>query len=98
MVHLLIRHKVKDFTCWKAAFDAAFTFRKDAGESSFRLYQDMNDPLDVTLWFEWESAASAEAFVASEELARQMSLAGVEGKPEIRILHEMHAMRRTAAD
>jgi quinol monooxygenase YgiN len=98
MVHLLIRHKVKDFASWKAVFDAAFTFRKAGGESSFRLYQEINDPSDVTLWFEWESAASAEKFVASEELARQMKLAGVEGKPEIRILREMLAMRRTAAD
>jgi quinol monooxygenase YgiN len=98
MVHLLIHHKVKDFNSWKAAFDAAFAFRKDAGEASFRLYQEIDDPLDVTLWFEWESAESAEKFVASEELARQMKLAGVEGKPEIRIVHEMLAMRRTAAD
>jgi quinol monooxygenase YgiN len=98
MVHLLIRHKVKEFESWKAAFDAAFTFRKNAGESSFHLYRDIHDPSDVTLWFEWESAASAEEFVASEELARQMQLAGVEGTPEMRILHEMLSMRRTAAD
>jgi quinol monooxygenase YgiN len=98
MVNVLIRHRVKDFHNWKEVFDSAFTFRKDAGESSFRLYQDIHDPSDVTLWFEWESAESAQKFVASEELARQMKLAGVEGKPEIRILQEMHAMRRTAAD
>jgi quinol monooxygenase YgiN len=98
MVHVLIHHKVKDFSSWKAAFDAAFTFRKDAGEVSFRLYQEINDPSDVTLWFEWESAESAEKFTASEELARQMKLAGVEGKIEIRIVRELLAMRRTAAD
>ncbi len=98
MVQILVHHKVKDFPSWKEVFDCAFTFRKDAGEVSFRLYQDIHDPADVTLWFEWESALSAEKFVASEELARQMKLAGVEGKPEIRVLHEMLAMRRTAAD
>ena len=98
MVYVLIHHRVKDFPSWKAVFDSAFQFRKDAGEVSFRLYHDIHDAADVTLWFEWENALSAGNFVASEELARQMKLAGVEGTPEIRVLHEMLAMRRTAAD
>jgi len=98
MVSLLIHHKVKDFSSWKVVFDSAFMLRKDSGESSFRIYHDVSDPNELTLWFEWESVASAEKFTKSEELARQMRLAGVEGKPDICIVQEIVSMRRTAAD
>jgi quinol monooxygenase YgiN len=98
MVNVLIHHKVKDFGSWKAAFDSAFMFRKDGGEVSFRIYHGVSDPNDITLWFEWESAAAAEKFVQSEELVRQMKLAGVEGKPDVSIVQEIMSMRRTAAD
>lgn len=98
MVIVLIHHKVNDFSRWKAVFDSAFMFRKDSGETSFRIYHDVSDPNDLTLWFEWESVASAQKFVKSEELVRQMELAGVEGKPDICVVQEIVSMRRTAAD
>lgn len=98
MVNLHVHHKVQDFHSWKLVFDAAFDFRKRAGEESVRVYQDINDPNDLTLWFEWESAESAKKFLQSDELARQMRLAGVDGTPHFHVLHEFHAMRKTAAD
>lgn len=98
MVHVLIRHKVSDFNKWKAEFDDAFMFRKNAGELAFHLYRDMTDPSDLTLLFEWESAESAQKFLGSEQLKREMNKAGVQGEPELRVLHEMVTMRKTAAD
>jgi len=98
MINVLIHHKVKDFSSWKAAFDSAFMFRKDGGETSFRIYHDITDPNDITLWFEWESVASAENFIKSEELVQQMKLAGVVSKPDICLVQEIVSMRRTAAD
>jgi hypothetical protein len=98
MVSVLIHHKVHDFNHWKAAFDSAFAFRKGSGEASVRIYHDVTNPNDLTLWLEWESVASANNFLDSEELERQMQLAGVEGKPGIRIMQEIVSMRRTAAD
>lgn len=98
MTSVLIHHKVTHFNTWKEAFDSTFMFRKDSGETSVHLYQAIHDANDVTLWFEWESAESAEKFVNSPEFARQMKLAGVEGRPDISVLHEVLAVRRTAAD
>jgi quinol monooxygenase YgiN len=98
MVHVLIRHKVADFNTWKAVFDAALMFRKNAGEHSFHLFRDANDPSDLTLVFEWETGERAEKFLKSEQLKREMMQAGVQGEPEMRILHEMVTMRKTAAD
>ncbi len=98
MINVHIHHKVREFHTWKQAFDAAFDFRKQAGEESFHVYQDIDDPNDLTLWFEWRSAESAEKFLKSDELARRMQQAGVEGKPHFHVLQEYHAMRKTAAD
>jgi len=98
MVHVLIRHRVSDFNQWKADFDNAFLFRQNSGEKSFHLFRDGNDPSDLTLLFEWESGESAEKFLKSDQLKREMKNAGVQGQPEMRVLHEMVTMRRTAAD
>lgn len=98
MVHVLIRHKVSDFNNWKAVFDAAFMLRKNAGERSFHLFRDADDPSDLTLLFEWENGEMAQNFLMSDQLRIEMKKAGVLGPPESRLLHEMMTMRRTAAD
>ena len=76
MVHVLMRHRVANFATWKTVFDAAFMLRKAAGERSFRLYHDVTDPSDLTLFFEWESAAMAERFLKSDQLKNEMQTAG----------------------
>jgi quinol monooxygenase YgiN len=98
MVHVLIHHKVASFEAWKAVFDSAFMMRKAAGERSFHLYHDVADPLDLTLFFEWESANMAERFLKSDQLKNEMQKAGVQGELECHILQELVTMRRTAAD
>lgn len=98
MVHVLVRHRVANFEAWKAVFDEAFMLRKSAGERNFHLYREVNDPSDLTLFFEWESAAMAERFLQSDQLKTAMQKAGVQGEPEFHILQELVTMRRTAAD
>jgi quinol monooxygenase YgiN len=98
MVHVLIHHKIASFGAWKAVFDAAFMMRKAAGERSFHLFHDISEPNDLTLFFEWETAAMAERFLNSDELKAEMQKAGVQGQPEFHILKELVSMRRTAAD
>ncbi len=98
MVHVLIHHKIANFETWKSVFDAAFMMRKAGGERSFHLFHDVADPNDLTLFFEWESAAMAERFLTSEQLKSEMKKAGVQGEPEFHILQELVSMRRTAAD
>lgn len=98
MVHVLIRHKVASFEAWKAVFDAAFMMRKSAGECSFRVYHDVRDPSNLTLFFEWDTADRADRFMKSDEVRAEMKKAGVQGEPEIQIMQELVSMRRTAAD
>ncbi len=53
MVHVLVRHKVADYTRWKEAFDSHLTSRKHAGETGCRLFHNVDDPRDLVLLLDW---------------------------------------------
>lgn len=98
MVHVLVRHKVADFPRWKESFDAYVLPRRRAGELSFRLFHTVEDPHDIVLLFDWESAEQARKFMTSAELRERMQQAGVQGDPEIQYLEDVRYVHRTAAD
>jgi quinol monooxygenase YgiN len=98
MVHVLVRHKVADFTRWKELFDSHLNARMRAGELGFRLFQGVNDPRDVTLLLDWDSVEHARQFMGSDDLRNKMQQAGVTGTPDIQYLEDVRAVRRTSAD
>jgi quinol monooxygenase YgiN len=98
MVHVMIRHKVTDFSKWKQAFDAHLNQRMGAGETGCRLFHAVDDPRDVTLLCDWDSLEGARRFMTSPDLRRTMKNAGVEGEPEIHYLQDAVSIRRTSAD
>jgi len=98
MVHVLLRHKVSDYSHWKEAFDAHLNTRMHAGELGFRLFQNVDDPRDVTLLLDWDTLEHARRFVGSEELRKAMQQAGVVGAPEVQYVEDARMVRRTAAD
>lgn len=98
MINLLIHHEVADYTAWKAAFDAAFEWRRKNGECGCRIFRSNGNVNDLTLFFEWESLEKARAFMASDELKARMANAGVKGAPRADFLTEVHSVRRSAAD
>lgn len=98
MVHVLIRHKVSDYTRWKAAFDAHLTSRKHAGETGCRLFHNVDDPRDLVLLLDWASIDEARKFMNSDELRQRMQEAGVQGAPDIQYLEDARAVHRSAAD
>ena len=95
MVHVLVRHKVSDFTRWKELFDSALNARMHAGELGFHLFQSVNDPRDVTLLLDWDSVEHARQFMGSDDLKTKMQAAGVVGTPEVQYLEDVRAVRRT---
>lgn len=98
MVHVLVHHKVTDYGRWKESFDSHLNARKHAGEVGFRLFHSVEDPSDVFLLLEWESAEEARKFMSSAELREKMQQAGVQGVPEIHYLESARALHRSAAD
>lgn len=88
MAYLFIRNKVKDYTAWKATFDAFIETRRAGGEKSYQIYHPDDDPNNLLLLFEWDSLANARAFMANPELKEAMGEAGVIEAPEAYFLEE----------
>lgn len=98
MVHMIIRHKVADYSRWKEAFDSHLNTRKAAGETEYRVLLSVDDPREVTLFFDWDSLERARRFVGSDDLKKAMQLAGVVGEPDVRFLEDARTVRRSSAD
>ena len=98
MVHMIIRHKVADYSRWKEAFDAHLNLRKAAGETEARVMVSVDDPHEVTLFFDWDRVDRARRFVGSEDLKQAMKQAGVVGDPDVRFLEDARTVRRSSAD
>lgn len=88
MEYVLIVHAVKDYKAWKQIFDDAAEIRKDAGEQSYYVLRDENDPNKIVHFSKWASLAQAKAFFESPRLVEIRRLAGVEA-PEFNYLHSL---------
>jgi heme-degrading monooxygenase HmoA len=88
MPHMMIHHKVRDFARWKPFFDKNESERKTSGSKSSQVLQNVDDPTDVFILFEWDTLENAKKFTMSEDLKKTMEEAGVIGKPHIHFLKE----------
>jgi len=98
MVHVLIRHKVADYSRWKEAFDSHLTSRKRAGESGCHVFHSVEDPREIVVLLDWQTIEEARKFMNSDELKQRMQTAGVQGSPEVQYLEDARAVHRTSAD
>ena len=83
MATLFVRHIVKEFGTWKAAYDAFDEERKTMGVTGQGVYQSEDNPNEVTLYHEFKNINSAKAFVDSPRLKEVMERAGVASAPDI---------------
>lgn len=88
MANLLIKHKVTDYSTWKAAFDEFIDARRAAGERAWRIWHTDDDPNNLVLLFEWDSLDNARSFMANPELKQVMERAGVTEQPDVLFLEE----------
>ena len=58
-----------------AAVNAAGVAARAVGDA---VYRDIDDPLQITVWHDFDDRAAAESFAASEDLKTTMAEAGVE--------------------
>jgi hypothetical protein len=86
MPHILVRHKVSDFSKWKSAYDTHAPARQEGGLKEEHLLRNMDDPNEVILLFEIKDLKKAREFTASANLREAMQDAGVVDKPDIYFL------------
>jgi quinol monooxygenase YgiN len=77
-----LRHTVAEFDVWQAGFISGESDRRAAGCTKEHVFQSSENPNDVLVVTEWDSADQAKTFIASPQLREAM--AGlVVGKPEV---------------
>jgi len=82
MVRLFARMNVADFETWRKVYDEFYGERSAMGVMGAAAFQLVDDPTDVTLWHDFETADVARAFVSSDALRNVMQRAGVQGEPQ----------------
>ena len=83
MVRMFVRHKVADYSAWRATYDSIERERTELGVTAHAVFQSVADRNDVTASHDFESQQAAEAFASSPVLRDAMQRAGVQGTPEI---------------
>lgn len=88
MTRMFIRHKVKDYTAWRKAYDAFDPERAALGVTGNHVFRSVDEPNDITVWHDFATTQAAKAFASSERLKTVMSQAGVEGPSEVWFVNE----------
>lgn len=88
MTDILVRHRVEQYDRWKNVFDKLVDTRKSSGEKSFRILRPEDDPDNLYLFFEWDSAEHAREFFKSPALKDAMQNGGVAEAPEIHFMKQ----------
>jgi hypothetical protein len=82
MVRLFVRVNVADYEPFRKVYDEFYGERVALGVMGDAAFQLVDDPNDVTVWHDFQTAEVARAFASSEALRDVMQRAGVEGEPE----------------
>jgi hypothetical protein len=79
----VVLHRVKDYDAWRQVYDGFADVQRQGGVRAEEVLRSVDDPNDVLVTHDFDDAASAKAFFASEELHDAMGRAGVEGEPRL---------------
>lgn len=83
MIRMFIRHDVDDYQQWRKAYDDFDEERRGMGVTGDAVFVGTGDDKDVTVWHDFDSLESAQAFAGSDRLREVMAGAGVAGQPQI---------------
>ena len=89
VAHAHVGFKVGNYEQWKEEYDASIEQRKAAGEISFQVFRNVDDPNTVTVLSVQESAEQVQAFMDSPELKARMEAAGITKMGQMLIMEEM---------
>ena len=88
MTALLIRHRVRRYDHWKAAFDADAAARQAYGARGERVFRGDADGDEVLVYLEWDGLERARLFARSDDLREALARAGVADRPDVWLLAE----------
>ena len=83
MIRMLVRHPVSDYAKWRKAYDEFDQERKGMGVMDHAVFQDVDNPNEITVWHDFSDLKAARAFMDSPRLREVMDDAGVAGQPTV---------------
>ncbi|WP_121356165.1 hypothetical protein [Flavisolibacter nicotianae] len=83
---LIVRHKVKDFTAWKMAYDGHDSARMSSGLHNYVIGRGATDSSTVLVALKADDMAKAKAFAKSSGLKQAMQKGGVMGTPTVQFI------------
>jgi len=89
ITHLHVGFKVTNYEQWKEGYDVSIEQRKAAGEISFQVFRNVDDPNTVTMLSVQESTEKVQAFMESPDLKARMEAAGITEMGQMLIMEEM---------
>ncbi|MDR8390889.1 hypothetical protein NC796_07060 [Aliifodinibius sp. S!AR15-10] len=66
-MQLIVRHKVTDFIRWREIFESHREAQREAGMKLKKLWQNVDDPEEVVLYFDVDDEERAREFVFSNK-------------------------------
>jgi hypothetical protein len=78
---------VADYETWRKAYDQFYGERVDMGVLGAAAFQLVDDPNDVTVWHDFETAEVARAFVSSDALRRRHAARRRRGRAAVLVHH-----------
>lgn len=84
----LVRHRIEDYTIWKAIFDEHAATRMASGSRDSRLFRNAADPDEIFVLFEWDDPERAHLFALSDDLQQTMARSRVVDQPDLWLLEE----------
>lgn len=92
MVWLYVRHRVEDFARWKGLFQDIRPLLEETGALKAMVLRDKDDEDVISVACSWDNAASAQAFLESDELREALQRAGLANELDIHRLELMGEM------
>jgi len=80
-----VQHQVRDYSSWKAIYDALDELQRDWGVTASSVHQHVEEPNTVLVLRYFATVAQAQGFLTNRELEMAMRRAGVEGEPRVEI-------------
>jgi len=84
---LMVKHKVANFSKWKASYDAHDSMRVAGGMHNYVIGRGVDDSNMVLVAVKTDDMAKAKAFAADPSLKAAMQKGGVSGKPSFSFLN-----------
>jgi hypothetical protein len=83
VIRMHVRHQVSDYNAWREVYDEFGPVQKENGVVAEAVYQSIDDPNDVTVLHDFNTADEARAFATNPLLKDAMQRAGMAGAPTI---------------